>query len=1043
MSDDGDSRLRPALVSAGVVCAVVALDAQHEIVRIIKGVEGGGETHNAGILWNVLSVHKASKVFVAWDQATEMNLHSWLKWLFLFRIAVCVVLIGTAAIGIARFGQIDRPQGMANGRVAAVAVVWVMQLAVEGVFVLTRLRPFWALMSTTYLAWGVTAVALGWAVYTGIVRSDARRKALRGVIHALGVQRFQVGVVALLTVLFVVPGPPILEQGTDVLRSWVLSFRATSLWGLLAFVLLALVLRYLGGVRAAARHVGSDGAVDAPYTSPTVTAQLVASGRGLLIAIGLVPVYFILRSITGLIRTDGRVSIFTLIIVGAVPIAGLLLVKVTPVQRDSIAETKAARRRALMTARLLAVSVPVVLFVSISRATIGPMLLTEHDVGQSLVAFFVSGVIACTIFGISVYIAPPEPRDGPSDTLPKLARLDPQLVGAQTEPEADGVPAGAEPPPSGPKLPGRVISLAPSGGLTLILGLVLLLFPVTLARLFGVVGTVGLGLVELTLFFMTLMIASQIFEAPHAFRVFGWRRTPVIELMLVIALLTTLFATGRPLHEIRGGHAVPITDDRPTLRTAFDTWRTARSEGGKWPCATVATTGDVPGLRRVQPLVILAAEGGGIRAAWWTVDVMQALTATPCGAQTLFLTSGVSGGAVGLGLVSSVSPPATELAGGRETYPPYIAVTNMAKEDGLAAATSGLLTRDLFAGAFGLEFDAADVPDEISHFPDRAALMEDAWIQQIGQFGDPFAVGASPANVTWHTVFNGTSVAHDCRAMMSDVLLVPKDRRDATEMRQANSCRDPDNPIPGAYDLLTDSPCYVGLPTSTASLLAARFPYVTPSGVVTKTCHHDFADQVIDGGYAENTGIDTANSVLAQLMPWIRNVNAAALAAGGDGTVIVPAIVFAHNTVAASSPSTLEKANSSPESAIPVLNSGAGKALGEPTTLLERSAVIAGDWMPFIAPGTSARGAETTEAAQAAVGAAVGTVMPDLVMTVAPHEKAQMALPLGWALSTATERTLDDALDDYLACSAKEDAKCEASWAFDAFLVGLATASKD
>ncbi len=389
-------------------------------------------------------------------------------------------------------------------------------------------------------------------------------------------------------------------------------------------------------------------------------------------------------------------------------------------------------------------------------------------------------------------------------------------------------------------------------------------------------------------------------------------------------------------------------------------------------------------------MLFVAAEGGGIRATWWTVKAMSALTESACGRNAVFLTSGVSGGAVGLGVMATDPHP-------------DVAIEGIADQDALAAGTGGMLSRDLVAAGLGVAVRAVDGPDG-DPFPDRAALMEHAWERHSAAYGDPFPQ-AGGGSVPWHTVFNGTSVIKQCRVLISDVVLTDS---------QAGSCTADDNPVPGAYDLFRANPCLVGMHTSTASLMAARFPYVTPSGLVRECDGDAVTDQVVDGGYAENTGIDTLSSVIEQLGPELREVNQSALAAAtGVPTVVVPIVVFLHNSVVATTDGSTTEPKPTPEIVVPPLNLTDQGQLAHTTTLLQHAEEAAGGWVP---PG-----------APSGVADAVTAKLPDLALTIAPQQAPQMALPLGWALSEGTEQSLDDALQAYLTCQPLDSPTCAPS----------------
>jgi hypothetical protein len=246
----------------------------------------------------------------------------------------------------------------------------------------------------------------------------------------------------------------------------------------------------------------------------------------------------------------------------------------------------------------------------------------------------------------------------------------------------------------------------------------------------------------------------------------------------------------------------------------------------------------------------------------------------------------------------------------------------------------------------------------------------------------------------------------------------------------ASNCAATGSEVPGAYDLFGTHSCDIGLRASTASLLAARFPYVTPSGVIRSCADGAFDDQVIDGGYSENTGIDTANAIVQQLMPSIRATNARAADASGVVKLVVPIVMYLHNTVVASSSTAPTSARPSPEFLVPPTNLGDTGFLGASSSLLQRAANLTDQWAPDTWPTDRAK----------IFRDAVTDALPERTMTIAPQQKPQIALPLGWAMSRATESSLDVALDDYLKCTPKGTRTCEQSQAFDRLLTQWGTA---
>ena len=98
-------------------------------------------------------------------------------------------------------------------------------------------------------------------------------------------------------------------------------------------------------------------------------------------------------------------------------------------------------------------------------------------------------------------------------------------------------------------------------------------------------------------------------------------------------------------------------------------------------------------------MLLLAAEGGGIRAAYWTVQGLQAIEEDTCGEHSALFAAGASGGSVGL-TVARFS--------GKDGQPDGTsavkAVEGMADPGILAKAANGTFVRDILAGANGVPY---------------------------------------------------------------------------------------------------------------------------------------------------------------------------------------------------------------------------------------------------------------------------------------------------------------------------------------------------
>ncbi|MCP4224376.1 MAG: hypothetical protein GY773_13625, partial [Actinomycetia bacterium] len=251
-----------------------------------------------------------------------------------------------------------------------------------------------------------------------------------------------------------------------------------------------------------------------------------------------------------------------------------------------------------------------------------------------------------------------------------------------------------------------------------------------------------------------------------------------------------------------------------------------------------------------QPLVIVAAPAGGVRAAYWAASALEALFPTECARRNLFAVSGVSGGSVGTTLWTAhhgTAVSSEEL------------VNQLSGDEALASALAGMFLRDLPQPLTGIT----------DSWRDRAALMEDGWIEQTGVLGtvdSPLMWPdlALPGNWNPVLVLNSSSVTEGCRILISNVDQLTSESPagclsapgPSSSFNSNSVSRAAIDPLPMASADSCDSRAPLAV---SAALLSARFPLVTPSGSV----HYCSGDSPrvtygVDGGYYENSGLLSA-----------------------------------------------------------------------------------------------------------------------------------------------------------------------------------------
>jgi hypothetical protein len=263
------------------------------------------------------------------------------------------------------------------------------------------------------------------------------------------------------------------------------------------------------------------------------------------------------------------------------------------------------------------------------------------------------------------------------------------------------------------------------------------------------------------------------------------------------------------------------------------------------------------------PVVIVAAEGGGVRAAYWTAGLLGAIAersaARHGGAadspflRNLYAMSGVSGGAVGssafAAMIAQTEPGSLPgcMTDGKPASGWRACGVGLFGNDYLAPNLAALLYADLLQRFLPVGINAGD----------RALAMEYAaendWGRLFPQHKDTLGRATQalwrdlPGSAATPALFiNGTLAESGQRIIGSNVLIEGSnfpDAHDLYDVRGADAQQDRRE-----------------MPLITAIHLSARFPFISPAGSF-ESGGQAFA-HVVDGGYFENAGTATALDVL-------------------------------------------------------------------------------------------------------------------------------------------------------------------------------------
>ncbi len=325
-----------------------------------------------------------------------------------------------------------------------------------------------------------------------------------------------------------------------------------------------------------------------------------------------------------------------------------------------------------------------------------------------------------------------------------------------------------------------------------------------------------------------------------ALRLVGFRRTqsPVIFVLALWAVLaTSVDYTG--YYAIRVVDRDVATGSLLTPEQSIDAWL------GRGPDEAT------------RPLLVVAASGGGIRAAYWTAMVMScvvemdiagndpcALPASPAVVarrrQALLAASGASGGS--LGLTSYVAQVGANWA----ERPRPLGLDWVDRHlggDFLAPTLSTYLFTDMLASFL-----------RPATGEDRAGTLEQAWERASdGAMAQPF-FAAQLSGREPYLLLNGTNVADGCRILTSPIRT--QQDTDAVMCTRAGDRATAVDAAPSTIDLRNQLCPTCDISYATAALNSARFPLITPAGRVLGQAGASPID-VVDGGYRDNSGAST------------------------------------------------------------------------------------------------------------------------------------------------------------------------------------------
>ena len=302
---------------------------------------------------------------------------------------------------------------------------------------------------------------------------------------------------------------------------------------------------------------------------------------------------------------------------------------------------------------------------------------------------------------------------------------------------------------------------------------------------------------------------------------------------------------------------------------------------------------------RSYPVFLVATEGGGARAAYFTATVLAALQERcPAFAQHTIAISGVSGGSLGASTFAALAAGGTV----REAEPACrLEHADMATMDKsrrkLVLKAREALSADLLSPLLGAMLfpDALQrmLPFPIPQF-DRARALEYAvekswsdasvhWDGDNAPYKDAFANVPedlyTPHNAVPNLILNSTETDSGANVPLLTASLSDPMMLDRAGIDDGNiNCGKDWQRSRGACVLLTPSPpsiksgrdSFAPIPLSSAAIISARFPFLTPAATFVDPQTGEpllsYDGHFVDGGYFENSGTFMLSRLLQNMV---------------------------------------------------------------------------------------------------------------------------------------------------------------------------------
>ena len=396
------------------------------------------------------------------------------------------------------------------------------------------------------------------------------------------------------------------------------------------------------------------------------------------------------------------------------------------------------------------------------------------------------------------------------------------------------------------------------------------------ARFLGSPALLLLALMSWTIFggfFLTYLPKA------YGFPAFAW-------VAAVLLLVSWRLNENHPVAPVEKAAGVQQLQPRPTVQQSFEAWLRARPD-------------------KSAPVIFVSSAGGASRAAYWTTATLGLLedeghARGGAFADNVFVINSVSGGSLGAAaFVSAVEvtryathardtapsrmseataalQPTPEQPEANQTCTSALALGNdLTGRDHLAAVVGMMLFPDLFVRFFPVRIDKFD----------RSRALEEVWAQDWQDITS--RCNEVPAEVRGRWTQQFVSLPYGKAPDKPDAEWLPALVLDTTAMSAGRPVLQSPFTIArtDVFDLFSPGLATQALTLSQAVHNSARFPYVSPVGVVLMNNREDIWDRLGDGGYVEASATLILSQIIDELIEsrLIRDDGTPDCAAGSSG----------------------------------------------------------------------------------------------------------------------------------------------------------------